>query len=65
MDCMIPDPFPSIAFGKGSTTPDYICSRCINYLEKICFIKHQAHLVRVVCLFVCLFTCLFIYLFIY
>ena len=21
--CMIPDPFPSIAFGKGSATPDY------------------------------------------
>ena len=23
MICMIPDPFPSSAFGKGSTTPDY------------------------------------------
>ena len=23
MYCMIPDPFPSIAFGKGSVTPDY------------------------------------------
>ena len=22
MYCMIPDPFPSTAFGKGSTTPD-------------------------------------------
>ena len=24
MYCMIPDPFPSSAFGKGSATPDYI-----------------------------------------
>ena len=23
MYCMIPDPFPSSAFGKGSATPDY------------------------------------------
>ena len=23
MYCMIPDPFPSTAFGKGSATPDY------------------------------------------
>ena len=22
MYCMIPDPFPSLAFGKGSATPD-------------------------------------------
>ena len=27
MNCMIPDPFPSSAFGKGSATPDYILSR--------------------------------------
>ena len=26
MYCMIPDPFPSSAFGKGSTTPDYLDS---------------------------------------
>ena len=24
MYCMIPDPFPSTAFGKGSATPDYL-----------------------------------------
>ena len=24
MYCMIPDPFPSSAFGKGSATPDYM-----------------------------------------
>ena len=23
MYCMIPDPFPSTVFGKGSATPDY------------------------------------------
>ena len=27
MYCMIPDPFPSSAFGKGSTTPDYLGGR--------------------------------------
>ena len=26
MYCMIPDPFPSSAFGKGSATPDYSCA---------------------------------------
>ena len=24
MYCIIPDPFPSSAFGKGSATPDYV-----------------------------------------
>ena len=27
MYCMIPDPFPSSAFGKGSPTPDYLICR--------------------------------------
>ena len=26
MYCMIPDPFPSTVFGKGSATPDYLAS---------------------------------------
>ena len=29
MYCMIPDPFPSSAFGKGSATPDYIESTTV------------------------------------
>ena len=34
MYCMIPDPFPSSAFGKGSATPDYkVCTwtTCIKH----------------------------------
>ena len=27
MYCMIPDPFPSSAFGEGSATPDYSLCR--------------------------------------
>ena len=29
MYCMIPDPFPSSAFGKGLATPDYIESTTV------------------------------------
>ena len=35
MYCMIPDPFPSTAFGKGSATPDYINNRLHQSLEEI------------------------------
>ena len=31
MYCMIPDPFPSSAFGKGSATPDY--TACSTFSE--------------------------------
>ena len=30
MYCMIPDPFPSSAFGKGSATPDYPLCLIVN-----------------------------------
>ena len=33
MYCMIPDPFPSSAFGKGSATPDYVC--CSALLQNL------------------------------
>ena len=36
MYCMIPDPFPSSAFGKGSATPDYPLPR---YCHISCVIR--------------------------
>ena len=35
MYCMIPDPFPSSAFGKGSATPDYISAGVLCSTERL------------------------------
>ena len=41
MYCMIPDPFPSLAFGKGSATPDYMTSTILILSLLLYFIYIQ------------------------
>ena len=41
MYCMIPDPFPSTAFGKGSATPDYLILALIIHNQIIFVYIHK------------------------
>ena len=51
MYCMIPDPFPSSAFGKGSATPDYLV-RGVQW-SKLCFLNliHNKSVIYILCAF--------------
>ena len=47
MYCIIPDPFPSTAFGKWSATPDYLIGRTKTILH-VLFVVKKATKVQIV-----------------
>ena len=47
MYCMIPDPFPSSAFGKGSATPDY--HTCVTTGNAVRLAQQFVHRLSIVC----------------